>query len=271
MAGSSSARLDASVQRRSVIAVALAFVLITCFGVARGAIGAESVDRAPPPPAFDGPPHDRDLDLNDLVPGNGRIDAVWYVAAGRGRGQVAVSWHYVVSRDVRGWPFRRRYVLTLWHPEDVTPGSAHWTPHALIRASPFPIVGQSVRLADVTGDGHDDLLVTVECSDCNHATAAVSVYATFGNGVRRIYGSGVLTAGNSSAAAVHGRVITETAWGARRGVVWFDEPRGGVSVCCPAFRLQTFMRWAPRGWRVVAQRRVRPDRDGLVHRGYPNP
>src|SRR5437879_4641715 len=110
MASSSSARLDANVQPRSVMAVAVAFVLISCFGVARGAIGAESVDRPPTPPPFDGPPHARDLDVNDLVPANGRIDAVWYVAAGRGRGQVAVSWHYVVSRDVRGWPFRRRNV-----------------------------------------------------------------------------------------------------------------------------------------------------------------
>jgi len=237
--------------------------------VSLGPAGAAS-DLPPTLDRFEGPPHARDVDLNDLVPEQGRVDAVWYVPAGRGRGEIAISWHYAAPRAVRGWPFRRRYALTLWHPEHVRAALASWTPHTLIRASPFPIVGRAVRLADVTGDGHDDLLVTVECSDCNHATAAVSIYATFGDKAHRIYGSGVLT-GGSSDVAVHGRVISETAWGARRGIVWFDEPRGGTAVCCPAYRLQTFMRWRRTGWRVVAQRMVRPDRDRLVYSGYPPP
>jgi hypothetical protein len=146
-------------------------------------------------------------------------------------------------------------------------------PHTLIRASPFILVGQAVRLADVTGHGHDDLLVTVMCSDCNHSTAVVSLYATFGNAVRRILGSGVfgVAKGPGRDAVVHGRVISETAWGARHGLVWFDEPRGGTAVCCPAYRLQTFMRWGPKGWRTVRRKRVRPEADHLVRTGYPFP
>jgi hypothetical protein len=223
--------------------------------------------------AFEGPRNPREIDLNDLVPRVGRIDAVWYVPAGGTRPQVAVSWHFLDRRPVLGWTDPRRYVLTLWNPEKQTPGSARWVPHTLIRASPFTLVGQAVRLADVTRDGHDDLLVTVMCSDCNHGTAVVSVYATFGNAVRRILGSGVfgVAKGPGRDAVVRGRVISETAWGTRHGLVWFDEPRGGTSVCCPAYRLQTFMRWGPQGWRTVRHRRVRPEADHLATTGYPPP
>jgi hypothetical protein len=223
--------------------------------------------------AFEGPRDPRDIDLNDLVPLAGRIDAVWYVPAGRTRPQVAVAWHFYDRRPVLGWNDPRRYVLTLWNPEKQTPGSARWVPHMLIRAAPFELVGRAVRLADVTRDGHDDLLVTVLCSDCNHSTAVVSLYATFGNAVRRILGSGVfgVAKGPGRDAVVRGRVIAETAWGARHGLVWFDEPRGGTSVCCPAYRLQTFMRWGPKGWRTVRRKRVRPEADHLVTTGYPLP
>jgi len=223
--------------------------------------------------AVDGPRRPKDLDLSDLVPAGGRLDAVWYVPAGRTRPQVAVAWHFSDRLPVVGWNDPRRYVLTLWSPEKETPASTRWVPHALIRASPFALVGRSVRLADVTGDGHDDLLVTIMCDGCNHGTAVASIYATYGNTVRRILGSGVLgvAKGKGRDAVVHGRVIIETAWGARHGLVWFDEPRGGTSVCCPAYRLQTFMRRRRNGWRTVARHRVLPEDDRLVRSGYPLP
>ena len=157
--------------------------------------------------------------------------------------------------------------MTLWNPERIKPASARWVPHTLIRASPFPLSGRSIRLADVTGDGHDDLLVTVACSDCNHGAAAVSIYASFGREVRRIYGRGYLgvAKGRGADAFVQGRLISETFWGARDGLVWFDEPRGGSSVCCPAFRLQTYLRWTEHGWRTVSSRRVSPKNDPLTN------
>lgn len=228
----------------------------------------------PAPRALDGSPSARQLDVNDLVPAAGRVDGVWYVPRGRGRPQVVVAWQFRDARAVVGWPDRRRYVLTLWNRERVAGGSAHWVPHTLIRASPFPIVGQAVRLADVTGDGHDDLLVTVLCSECNHAVASVSVYATFGNTIRRIYGRGSFSVatGPGHNATVGGREITETAWGEQRGLIWFDAPWGREQpVCCPRFRMQTFLRWTGNGWRTVWRHRTRPGKDRLVARGYPLP
>jgi hypothetical protein len=240
--------------------------------VSVGTVAASERPSVPVLRSFVGPRDPRELDLNDLVPAAGRVDAVWYVAAGRTRPQVAVAWHFLDRRLVLGWDDARRYVLTLWNPEKQTSGSARWQPHTLIRASPFALVGRSVRLADVTGDGHDDLLVTVMCDGCNHATAVVSIYATFGARVRRIYGTGVLgvAKGKGRQVVVHGRVISETAWGARHGLVWFDQPEG-TAVCCPTYRVQTFIRWTPTGWRTLRRQRVKPENDRLVMTGYPLP
>lgn len=135
--------------------------------------------------------------------------------------------------------------------------------HAL-HGSPFPFRGTSLRSADVTGDGHRDLLVTIECNGCNHSVAGASVYADSRGAVRRIYGNGFLDGSKGEHVGVLGRVITETPWGAWRGLVWFDEPRGGTSVCCPAYRLQTFLRWHEGRWRTVITRRLAPARDRFL-------
>jgi hypothetical protein len=238
-------------------------------GAALAAAGASE----PAPRPFEGASSPRELDLADLVPASGRIDDVWYVPAGRTKPEVVVSWRFRDRRPIAGWNDSRRYGLTVWSAESVTAGSARWVPHTLIRASPFPILGRSVRLADVTGDGHDDVLVTVMCSECNHATAIVSIYGHVRGTVQRIYGHGYLgvAKGSGRDAGVHGRVIDETAWGARNGLIWFDTPAGGSSVCCPAFRLQTFLRWSGHGWRTVARRRASPTHDSLGPQGYPAP
>jgi hypothetical protein len=189
---------------------------------------------------FAGPSNPHDVDLDLLVPPNGRIEAVWYVPAGRGAPQITVAWH-------RG----ERHVLTLW----TRVRGDRWGRKTLIRSTRNPLVGRTVRLADVTGDGHADLLVTVLCAGCNHSTADASVYATVGRKTRRLY---------------H-RHIAETAWGAKDGLVWFDTPRGGTAVCCPEYRLQTFMRWRPGGWRTVLRRRAAPADDPLILQGWPYP
>src|SRR5690348_3799681 len=157
---------------------AAAVVMLMLIGaIAGGDAVANAQAPGPALRAFEGPPSSHDLDLGDLVPDRGRLDSVWYVPSGRGAPQIAIAWYFLDRRAVVGWDDPRRYVLTLWSAERRTPGSARWVPHTLIRASPYPLVGRSVRLADVTGDGHDDLLVTVMCADCNHAVAVVSIYA----------------------------------------------------------------------------------------------
>ena len=206
----------------------------------------------------------RELDLDDLVPRVARIHHVWYVAAGRAQPQVVVGWSYRGNDKARSTPSDVRYALTLWHRDRVVARTARWTPQTLFRDSPFPFKSTSIRTADVTRDGRPDLLVTIECNGCNHATAAVSVYATVGRLSRRIYGHGFLDGSKGEHVGVQGRVISETAWGAKRGLIWFDEPRGGSSVCCPAYRLQTFLRWQTEHWRTVATRKVSPTADNFL-------
>lgn len=252
--------------------IAGAFASIGAVGILGGAASPAALPNAPRPHSVEGSPDPRDLDLADLVPSRARLNHVWYIPAGKTTPQVVTAWQFRDLRPVLGWDDPRRFVVTLWNPERVTRASARWVPHTLIRGSPFPLSGRSIRLADVTRDGHDDLLVTVACSDCNHGTAVASIYATFGDTVRRIYGTGYLgvAKGRGHDPHVQGRVIIETFWGARRGIVWFDQPGGGSSVCCPTFRLQTFMRWTPRGWRTINRRRVSPTKDRLLrHARYP--
>jgi hypothetical protein len=195
---------------------------------------------------------------------NERIEHVWRVPAGTGVAEVVVGWsrpgRCAISKVM---PAGRCYGLTV--RRRVGPSTT------LFSHSPFPFEPTSVRTADVTGDGHKDLLVTIECSECNHAAAAAAVYADVGGRMRLIYGNGFID--STVGASVPGRPITETAWGARRGMVWFDVPHYGPqsSICCPDYRVQTFLRWAGDQWRTVRTVRVSPDHAYLDNPPVPAP
>lgn len=235
-------------------------------GASFAAGGAPSTEPDPAPPLRLGVVHaghdPRTIDLASVVPRGGTLDHVWFVPAGGGSPQLVVAWQRPPGPGSRRWGMEggRHWQLTLWNPQRVDRGSVRWVPHVLVAASPFPIadwVGRSgVRLADVTGDGHDDLLVSVGCTGCNHGTTVISVIATFGAHVRRIYGAGRWT-DEKDPGTLRGRTIAETTWGARNGRLWFDEPRGGTSVCCPAFRLHYELQWTGGGWRREHVHRVR--------------
>jgi hypothetical protein len=166
------------------------------------------------------------------------------------------------GRHVPGTLTDRRYALTVWRRK--RPG--HWMPTTLFTGSPFPFQESSVRTSDVTGDGHRDLLVTIECNGCNHAVSTAAVYADVDGHMRRIYGDGFLDGSKGQGIGVPGREITETAWGAWKGTIWFDEPGYGTqsSICCPVYRLQTFLRWEGARWRTVMRRKLEPGHDNFL-------
>jgi hypothetical protein len=129
-------------------------------------------------------PHD--IDLASVVPDGGVVDGAWFVPAGTTVPQLAVAWH-------RGRGDARTWDLTLWTPEKARNPGTRWRPQRLIKRSPIPIVDwegkAGVRLADVTGDGHDDLLVSLGLPGSNHVATLISVFS----GSRpydRIYGFG---------------------------------------------------------------------------------
>jgi hypothetical protein len=196
------------------------------------------------------------LDLAQLVPRGGTINHVWFVPQGRGRTQLLVAWQrgnnaYWERRDPR------RYALTLWNPEGKVRNRGFeprdWVPHPLVSNSPWPIAdsdgGSAIRLADVTRDGRPDLLVTIGCRGCNHGTSVVFVAATFGQHVRKIYGRGFLTTKDPKV-GVHGRVISESYWGSKNGLLWFDRY---YDHWLSDKRFLTFLRWTDHGWRTVSQ------------------
>lgn len=255
----------------------LAATLCLAAVVAGGCSNGHSASRpssspqpASPVRSLIGSPDPRELELSDLVPARARIAHVWFVPGGSTVPEVVVAWSYR-GRHVASAPSDTRYALTVWHPDHVSPAWARWRPKTLFRGSPFPLSWRSVRTADVTGDGHRDLLVTVECNGCNHGTAVVSVYADVGTTMRKIYGQGFLDGSKGEHVVVRGRVISETAWGAWHGLVWFDEPRGGTAVCCPDYRLQTFLRWNRGRWQTVRTRKVTGQDDFLGRPPFPAP
>lgn len=257
--------------RRARDTLPLAAAALLAALVAPGCHGSQTSAQPAPRPtvvpsprrAVVGSPDPRELDLDDLVPRGGRIDHVWYVPAGSTVPEVAVAWSYRGSHATSA-PSDEPYALTVWRPVRLSPGEARWRSHALFRGSPFPLGARSVRAADVTGDGHPDLLVTVECNHCNHGATMAAVFADARTAVRRIYGDGFLDGSKGEHVGVHGRPIVETAWGAWHGLLWFDEPRGGGAVCCPDYRLQTFLRWRQGRWRKVRTRRLDPARDRFL-------
>jgi hypothetical protein len=247
--------------RRRVVLVAAA--IIGCMVVACQASATDG-----PLAAVTGTADPHDLDLSRLVARGGVIDHVWFVPAGRARAQLVVAWQRgsVRGTPTRGYVDNRRYHLTLWDPQKTAlDWQRKWMPHALVTDSPFPISDYSgrsaVRLADVTGDGHADLLVTIGCAGCNHGVSAVSVVATLGSHVQRIYGRGFMTTKDPQA-GVHGRVLVESRWGARRGLLWFDLPyRSYFS----GVRVVTFLRWTHNRWRTVSTRKLTEQQVRRLH------
>src|SRR6266508_4939422 len=240
---------------------------LAAFIAVPGASG-QSAETAPdrPPPLRLGVVHagrnPRTIDLASVVPRGGTLDHVWFVPATSGAPQLAVAWQRPPRPRSKRWAHEegRHWQLTLWNPQGKDQQGVRWLPHVLVAASPFPIAdyfGRSaVRLADGTRDGHDELLVSIGCTGCNHGTTVISVFATVGGHVRRIYGNGRWNDPNDPG-TLRGRTIHETRWGARDGKLWFDEPRGGQSVGCPAFRLYYELRWTGNGWRLENVHRIR--------------
>jgi hypothetical protein len=193
-----------------------------------------------------------DVDLADVVPRDGAVDGVWFVPAGTTVPQLAVAWH-------RGRGEARLWNLTLWTPEKARNPGTRWRPQRLITRSPIPILdwegNAGVRLADVTGDRHDDLLVALGIPGSNHVATLVSVFSG-APPYHRIYGFGYQEVDKRGRQAF-GRLISETEWGARDGLLWFKEPRGGRSVCCPDYFLRYELRWNGHGWDRVSERRIR--------------
>lgn len=240
---------------RSVTAVAS----FTMLAAACGASEVRDAGRPPPirsaPPmrletafAARGPTTPRDFDLGLLVPGGARVRRVWFLHGGRVRDQVLVEW--VRSRRAslyaQDFPERVRWGLTLWTqtPPSTPNFWAPWTGVAipLARVPPgAPYTG--VALADVTSDGHPDVLLE-QYPHTNHGCGPHVVIATLRNrGTWRLFQSW----------------LCETTLRGERGLLALDLPRYGPGdgVCCWSKELALRLRWNGRRYVTVSARLVR--------------
>ncbi|MDX6482697.1 MAG: hypothetical protein QOE95_468, partial [Gaiellaceae bacterium] len=186
------------------------------------------------------------LAVSDLAPPRAQVWDLWRIpATTTGPAQILVHW----ARGgylMRGGGFYDANVqdgLVLWSPVSRKPPDLKrtfdcalpWRAHVVLanrwrdnddKFEPRWLDVQ-VEVADATGDGHRDVLVTSIIG--NHICGQRVVVATFGTRVRRIFD----------------REFCETYMEARNGRLFFDEAdyRGNDSMCCPSFRHKFVLRW----------------------------
>jgi hypothetical protein len=167
----------------------------------------------------------------DFAPAGARIDRAWYVEPT----QLLVEWHRVERLAPKGG---KPYPNTVWRLVLWTL-RGRWEPYRVIGSATTQSPIEEVQLADVTGDGHSDLIA--HDVEGNHGSGPYRVVSTR-RGVPRTILAGYWT---------------ETSWHVRRGVLIVIEPRGGQSMCCPEFRAFLTYRWNGRRLVVAHTRLVR--------------
>ena len=169
------------------------------------------------------------------VPHDAVVDRAWFIPRTRTEPrQLLVEWH---RRELVAPKGGRPYPNVVWRLVLLTGQKRQ-----VVLTGPS-VLGpiEEIRLADVTGDEHLDVLL--HDVQGNHWCGPTKVVATVRSRLRTVFAAD----------------WCETSWRLRRGVLHVDEPRGGRSVCCPSHRLLSTYRWNGRRL-VVARSRLVPVR-----------
>jgi hypothetical protein len=194
-----------------------------------------------------GPNDPHGFDLSLLIPRGARLRQVWFLHGGRQADQVLVEW--VRSRTVslygHHFPDTVRWGLTVWTQTPRRPGDyqAPWKGVAipLLKLAPGA-PNMRVGLADVTSDGHPDLLVE-QYPHTNHRCGPRQVVATLPHGTTwRIFRAW----------------LCETTLHGSSGLLALDLPyyESGDSVCCSSKVEKLRQRWNGRRYVTVSDRIV---------------
>jgi hypothetical protein len=191
-------------------------------------------------------PHEFDLSM--LVPQRARVRQVWFIHGGSRPEQILVEWirnasPAIFAQDI---PDSIPWGLTLWTPSrrKDADDQVRWIGVALplLKVSPA-VENLRVVTADVTGDGHPDVLVE-QYPHTNHGCGPHEVVATMPDRTSwRIFHTS----------------LCETTLRGVRGLLALDLPdyRNGDSVCCPSRIDKVRFRWTGSRY-VVATDRVVP-------------
>ena len=197
-----------------------------------------------------GPNDPHDFDLSLLIPAGSRLRQLWFVHGGHAPDQVLVEWVRTTTVSLYGYEFSDAvsWGMTLWTqtPPRRADYQAPWKGVAipLLRLAPGA-PNMRVAVADVTSDGHPDVLVE-QYPHTNHDCGPHQVVATLGHGRSwRIFRAD----------------LCETPLRGSRGLLALDRPyyTDGDSVCCPRKVEKVRLRWNGRRF-VTASDRIVPAR-----------
>ena len=170
-----------------------------------------------------------------IAPADASVDRAWLIPATRKEPkQLLVEWHRTELVAPKGG---KRYPDIVWRLVLLT--SQPSGRYIVIGGDEAPSPVEELRLADVTRDGHLDVLVHDVVG--NHWCGPTRVVATIRGRPRTVFVAD----------------WCETSWDVRRGLLHVDEPRGGQSVCCPSHRLLSTYRWNGRRLALAKSRLVR--------------
>jgi hypothetical protein len=195
-----------------------------------------------------GPNDPHDFDLSLLVPRRTRMRQVWFIHGGRQPDQVLVEWvrTNTVSLYGQSFPENVPWGLTLWTQSPRRPADfqAPWHGIAIPHLTLAPgAPNLRVALADVTSDGHPDVLVE-QYPHTNHGCGPHRVVATLLHGTTwRIFRAWLC---ETTLRGAGGLLALDLPYYARRD-----------SVCCWSKVEKLRLRWAGNRYVTASDRIVR--------------
>jgi hypothetical protein len=242
---------------RAVLVMALLGLLVGGLGASAADVSASVARRSPvrltrptllPVVArVRGPNDPHDFDLSLLIPHGTRLRQAWFIHGGRLPDQVLVEWVRSSTVSIYGFDFPDvvPWGLTVWTqtPQKPADFQAPWRGVAipLLRVAPgAPFL--RVAIADVTSDGHPDVLVE-QYPQTNHDCGPHQAVATVADGTTwRVFSAS----------------LCETPLRGSHGRLALDLPyyRRGDSVCCWSDVEKLRLRWNGKRYSTVSDRIV---------------